>query len=571
MKAMRAAAAPAAPAKSAMKKVVVVRLRPPMRAMAAERTKVPAAPKPSALRKGAWYDALTGADKHQSAMAAIVSGTFMEFEVMDESGGRRGEIIAEVIGQKISSDKGLPVILITPIAAVEDPVRTWMASDLVAPNGLYVCKGPARVTGVGVEGYYIHKVERFRIRSLSGITEPWAAAVHARAAGRAPPAGRRAPGPPPGDGVFPPAPGGPADGPMRAVADLEREIMGGAAAAADGHHAAGPELAPPGPLREPAAGQPPGSPQAVAPGTPRAPPPAWAEPLARSFVSHAFSAKQRKELPFLSVRERLAARAARPHVIRTARRLVKGSQADKSLEVPDSDEDEFKAARRDARRDRARSSDGDSKKKRRKRCRKHRKGDRDSSSGSRSSSRSSDTEGSAEQLFREASSRSSATKRSQRDAVTRPHAVLVESLADISKVLPSGQDGASLDRAAIYKKLPALFVPYFTLVLGPVLEAAQGGARSEREARTICETLDQILKGHPLPAVMILLARLKAIEEASDPDSGGWQVAQHHELIPRRGQGLVNARDRENAARDQRDVLRTRGQVARAGPLARSA
>ena len=70
---------------------------------------------------------------------------------------------------------------------------------------------------------------------------------------------------------------------------------------------------------------------------------------------------------------------------------------------------------------------------------------------------------------------------------------------------------------------------------------------------------------------MILLARLKAIKEASDPDSGGWQVARHHELIPRRGQGLVNARDRENAARDQRDVLRTRGQVARAGPLARSA
>ena len=67
MKAMRATAAPAAPAKSAMKKVVVVRLRPPMRAMVAGGAKVPAAPKPSALRKGAWYDALTGADKHQSA------------------------------------------------------------------------------------------------------------------------------------------------------------------------------------------------------------------------------------------------------------------------------------------------------------------------------------------------------------------------------------------------------------------------------------------------------------------------------------------------------------------------
>ena len=91
--------------------------------------------------------------------------------------------------------------------------------------------------------------------------------------------------------------------------------------------------------------------------------------------------------------------------------------------------------------------------------------------------------------------------------------------------------------------------------------------RNERECKAMCEARDAVLRGDPLGSLMILLARLNAIETAVSPEGGGWNVARHHELIPPKGSGLVSARDRENAARDQRDVLRTRGQVERAGPL----
>ena len=128
-----------------------------------------------------------------------------------------------------------------------------------------------------------------------------------------------------------------------------------------------------------------------------------------------------------------------------------------------------------------------------------------------------------------------------------------------------------LDKVAVYRKLPPLFVPYYTLILQPIIEASQlagrGSARNERECKTMREAMDAVLRGDPPGSLMILLARLKAIETAVSPEGGGWNVAQHHELIPPKGSGLVSARDRENAARDQRNVLRTRGQIERAGPL----
>ena len=85
----------------------------------------------------------------------------------------------------------------------------------------------------------------------------------------------------------------------------------------------------------------------------------------------------------------------------------------------------------------------------------------------------------------------------------------MESLAYISKVLPSGLDGAAADRVA------PLFVAYFAVVFGRALEAVLGGARDERESRTLCEAMGLLLRGRSLPAIMILLSRSKAIEEAA--------------------------------------------------------
>ncbi len=149
--------------------------------------------------------------------------------------------------------------------------------------------------------------------------------------------------------------------------------------------------------------------------------------------------------------------------------------------------------------------------------------------------------------------------------------VLMESLAGISRPRPSGSDGAVLDKVAVYRKLPPLFVPYYTLILPPIIEvsqhAGQGSARNERECMAMCEARKAVLRGDPLGRLMILLARLKAFETAVSPEGGGWNVARHHEFIPPKGSGLVSVRDRKNASRDQRDVLWTRSQVERAGPL----
>ena len=97
------------------------------------------------------------------------------------------------------------------------------------------------------------------------------------------------------------------------------------------------------------------------------------------------------------------------------------------------------------------------------------------------------------------------------------------------------------------------------LVLGPRLQAGQGGQRPERECRTLAEILDALIRGDMLGAAMLAMGRLKAIEASLDAGRGGWNTARHFELAPTPDSGLVNPRDRERAARDQRDHLRTLG------------
>ena len=588
MRARRAATKPVAVMKKAMKvpamRAVMIRRRPPMRkaVMTSPMKKDLAKVTPAKIHKrGVWYDALRCPELYDAAVASLKTNDLIEFEVMDRrSGARLGNCISEVIGQRMSGDKGLPLVLISPPVAEEETVRSWMNPSLAAPNALHLCKAAARLVDVGSESYYIHKVERFRVRSPSSVVEDWALAVHERQPDPVPLQGYRPPARPAAvePELPPPLQAGEAGrgAAMAAVDELGREFEGGAAAPLDGGgRREAPGLLPP---RLPGLGLPrhegllgPGLPPSgmePGPATPvsgagiRA---AWGEPLARGFVAHAHEAQQRREPPAVSVRERLSLRIGRLHTIRTAKRLVADHKATDALPAPDSDVDEFKAARHDAKRERKRGrgrADDDPKRKKKKRRRKS------TSSSSRSKRSSSSSEDSAEQLFREASSRSADAKRAQRDARHRPHAVLVESLAGISRLLPSGSDGAMLDKVAVYRKLPPLYVPYYTLILQPIIEASQqGGARNERECRTICEAMDALLRGDPLGSLMILLARLKAIETAVSPEGGGWNVAQHHELIPPKGSGLVSARDRENAARDQRDVLRTRGQIERAGPL----
>ena len=162
-------------------------------------------------------------------------------------------------------------------------------------------------------------------------------------------------------------------------------------------------------------------------------------------------------------------------------------------------------------------------------------------------------------VFRKASAVGRVAARSQREAFTQPHLVLVEALTEMSRLLPRAAAGANLDQADIFKTLPPLFVTYFKLILEKELQRPQM-QRNEREARTLCEILDWAIKGETLKVIMVGLGRLKAIETILDPASGGWQVARHHQMIPRPQSGLLTSRDRENVARDVREEARVQGQ-----------
>ena len=140
-----------------------------------------------------------------------------------------------------------------------------------------------------------------------------------------------------------------------------------------------------------------------------------------------------------------------------------------------------------------------------------------------------------------------------------PQVVLVDTLSEMSREPPRSAEGGLLNRSDIYRKLPPIFVAWFALILEPMLRAQAGGLRSEREGRTISEICDLLLVGDILGALMVCLGRLKAITQASMPDGGGWQVARHHELVAPDRFGIVTMRDRANAARDQREELRTLG------------
>ena len=131
-------------------------------------------------KRGVWYDALRCPELYDAAVASLKTNDLIEFEVMDRSGARLGNCISEVVGQRMSGDKGLPLVLISPPVAEEETVRSWMNPSLAAPNALHLCKAAARLVDVGSESYYIHKVERFRVHSPSSVGEDWALAVHER-------------------------------------------------------------------------------------------------------------------------------------------------------------------------------------------------------------------------------------------------------------------------------------------------------------------------------------------------------------------------------------------------------
>ncbi len=281
----------------------------------------------------------------------------------------------------------------------------------------------------------------------------------------------------------------------------------------------------------------------AAPGTPLGEPrgdvPTWALPLAKAFVEAANLNANRNEPANISVRERLSMRAGRLHQAREAERLVKNHKASSALTVKKLDTDEILDRRAAKKRD-----------KKRKKKRRNKKGDSESRA-SRSRSSSSSSTGS-DQPFRRASAAGVSRNRSTRDARETPHFVLIDTVFDILSVLPRAASEAIPTKSTIYRNLPCVFVAFFTQVLKPIL-LASGGARNEREARTLCEVLDLAVGGEVLPLIMVALMRLKAIQQSVQAEGGGWSAASNFEMIPPANATLTSERERANLARDQRD------------------
>ncbi len=133
---------------------------------------------------------------------------------------------------------------------------------------------------------------------------------------------------------------------------------------------------------------------------------------------------------------------------------------------------------------------------------------------------------------------------------------MVDTLFEIASVLLRPVGEAIPSKAVLFEDVPALFMSFFTQVLKPVFEASGGSARDERGAMTICQTVDSLLTGELMRALMVQIGRLKALNETRSATGGGWGVAQHYEVIPPRGSGLTTGRDRHNAMQDHREAPR---------------
>ena len=101
------------------------------------------------------------------------------------------------------------------------------------------------------------------------------------------------------------------------------------------------------------------------------------------------------------------------------------------------------------------------------------------------------------------------------------------------------------------------------------MKAKPGMLRNEREARTLVEALDGLVKGEQLPVIMLLLGRLKALSSVVLAE-GTWALAQQHELTRTNATGILTDRDQRHAQRDLRDQQRLEERARGAPPAGRA-
>lgn len=109
------------------------------------------------------------------------------------------------------------------------------------------------------------------------------------------------------------------------------------------------------------------------------------------------------------------------------------------------------------------------------------------------------------------------------------------------------------------------FIPLYSKYYQLVLEGTHDrlGQRSAREAKTLAYIADAIIQGRIPQALDILTQRFKALEASALPDSGGWMVARHLELVPESQTGVSGLRELEAATQMELRVAKMRERLQR--------
>ena len=132
-------------------------------------------------------------------------------------------------------------------------------------------------------------------------------------------------------------------------------------------------------------------------------------------------------------------------------------------------------------------------------------------------------------------------------AATQPGKLYTAGLDEMAKYL--GQREGAEGGPALGDPSAKRVMGYLTSVFHGQFPKDRVGLRTSREMATIATALDAISAGKLPQVADVLMQRFKALEQSVQ--DGGWDTAQHLELIPRAASGLASSHEVAAAAKEQ--------------------
>ena len=130
-----------------------------------------------------------------------------------------------------------------------------------------------------------------------------------------------------------------------------------------------------------------------------------------------------------------------------------------------------------------------------------------------------------------------------------PGVLLQKGLAMMKRYMDPMRGGGGAGELKDGKELPPIVTAYLTTVLQVIRGQGGGslGLRTQREMRTLAESIDDLLQGKVVQAADRLMQRFRALELASS-EGGSWNVARHLELIPPGEVASLDSKEKSVAA-----------------------